>query len=218
MSSSSTELNCWKKDTQSSALHVMRCEDSSLMFKMPTEKMQWIHLSAAASINNWQIPSYSQIIASTTLPENYLYFFFLNQTILQLDHFFHHFHSAHFSKHVPTQMKCHFSSQHCYCSKIQPCQTPVLEVRSPKASESSQLHSTSKRKKTKLQRTIQMRFMTKFHENAKAKSSLRLWCLHFLQLHGSFQGKQRQRLFKIFLPAHSSHHGHKSSSSWFLQT
>lgn len=76
MSSSSTELNCWKKDTQSSALHVMRCEDSSLMFKMPTEKMQWIHLSAAASINNWQIPSYSQIIASTTLPENYLYFFF----------------------------------------------------------------------------------------------------------------------------------------------
>lgn len=169
MSSSSTELNCWKKDTQSSALHVMRCEDSSLMFKMPTEKMQWIHLSAAASINNWQIPSYSQIIASTTLPENYLYFFFLNQTILQLDHFFHHFHSAHFSKHVPTQMKCHFSSQHCYCSKIQPCQTPVLEVRSPKASESSQLHSTSKRKKTKTSKDHTNEIYDKFPWKCQSK-------------------------------------------------
>lgn len=61
-------------------------------------------------------------------------FFFLNQTILQLDHFFHHFHTAHFSKHLPAQLKSPFSSLHCSCSKIQPCQIPVLEVRSPKAS------------------------------------------------------------------------------------
>lgn len=190
MSSSSTELNCWKKDTQSSALHVMRCEDSSLLFKMPTEKMQWIQLSVTASINNWQMPSYPQFLAS--LHENYLYlFFFLNQTILQLDHFFHHFHTAHFSKLVPAQLKCHFSSLHCSCSKIQPCQTPVLEARSPKASLSPTNFTQPPREKPKTSKD----HTNEIYYKLPWKCQSHLWDSDpyiFFQFHGSFQGKKKE--------------------------
>lgn len=132
------QLKTAERNTQSSALTMVGCEDSSLLFKMPTEKMQWIQLSVTASTDNWQMPSYPQFIAS--LYENYL-FFSLNQTILQLDHFFQHF-----PLHICQSMCQHsWSVISAACIKIQPCQSPVLEVRSPTAA-SSQLHSTSKRK------------------------------------------------------------------------
>lgn len=62
-----------------------------------------------------------------------------------------------------------------------------------------------------------MRFMTNFHENPKAESSLEIKIFTFSSSFMEASKENREQLSKIFIPAHSSH-GHKSSSSHFLQT
>lgn len=145
-----------------------------------------------------------------------LFFFFLNQTILQLDHFFHHFHAAHFSKPVPAQLKCHFSSLHCCCSKIQPCQAPVLEVRAPKASLLSPANFTQPpREKPKTSKDHTNEIYDKLPW--KLSHLLKLKSLHFLQVLWKLPRKKDNSSSKssFLLTVHMATN---PASSHFLQT
>lgn len=159
-----------------------------------TEKMQWIQLSVTASTDNWQMPSYAQFTAS--LHEKYLLF------SPQLDCFtagslFLSVSGLTLLKACGSTAEMPFQQLHCSCSQTQPWRSGHPKLHCWVQPTSLNLQE----KNQKLQRTTQMRFMTNFHENAKAESSLRFWSLHFLPAPWQLPRKtENSSLKSSFLP------------------
>lgn len=159
------------------------------------------------------MPSYAQFIAS--LHEKYLLF------SPQLDYFtagslFPSVSRCTFLKACASTAEMPFQQLHCSCSKTQPHQTPVLE--SPKASLLSPANfAQPPREKPKSSKDHTNEIYGRCPWKCQSRVISEILIFTFSSSSMKASKENREQLFKILLPAHSSH-GHKSSSLGFLQT